>query len=291
MLSDIEELELSDRIVAMRSISDSCKSDGREPTNEEQVTIDDGIKACSELVEHYLPYIKSTAYSVFSKIKGGSEETRQELIQVASTAALRAARSYNLRGKDGRAFRGIRFARYSTMSMLKAMYLHLGSQNTSFYVSQAAILSSWKWNSAKSELTQRLGRVPTPDEIEQETGINKESFKLYPTNSDIVFIDDDMEHRDIPSNSQFIVSVESFSHNSSMLLTALSDIFNEDMVRYFTTYFGIDRGSPRSIDELAERENLSKSSAREIARYLEDVIAHPKYRIALRNAIFQLDGI
>lgn len=289
MLEYEDELTLSDAISARYRLLKDVESEGREPSASEQEIIQVGEKAIRDLVDAYLPRVYALASTVNSRTTSASEDQRTELIQVGAEAAMKVARSYNLRGKSNHG--GVRFSTYSTQSITKAMYRYVASQSTPYRLDITVIQMSWRWRAAEEQLKEELKHQPTDEEIEQRSNVDRDVVQDFPSRNE--FLDtDNPESPDIPSVNDQVFRIQSEEDSdAAKLIEVFTSVFNDAICKQLVSYLGIDRMMPRTVEEFAIDMGYSKVIARREAGYLQDLLSHPQWRWKLYNALQSIEAM
>lgn len=290
MLEYEEELELSDLLVARRAVNQELKESGEPPSPEQRRIIRRGDQAATELVENYLPFIRKSASLVYSRIIDGGSSGMEfdDLVNEGVIAAIKTANSFNARGRDGR--RGVRFATYSKMAVLKAMNRLVAKSSTPLYMDVSAIQATWKWNAIKADLTVELGRPPTDEEMEERTEMSA-SYVAPDLPGRRSFADvADPESADLPDPMEAVISIQSeYDHAADLLGDLFDKILPTDLRDVAKSRFGLDIMRPRDEVGVSEHLGITKASATRSIAKLENLLAHPMYRVWAKEEMARLD--
>lgn len=301
-LSYEEELALGDRCVAKRKVTDLLELEDRQPTNEEKRIIRDGDAAARELVESYLPFIRSCANKII-KSHGGSGSILEEgdLVAIGTTNALLRTRSFNPRGKPDengeqpkRA--GKRFANYIRKDVTKAMSREATAMNSVMTGDPTKIINTNRWHAAKMGFREDHGRLPTEHELEELTGLDStmilnsnyqfssagqiEEWTTEADNADVRMIEP----------SERVELGDDGVLAALTLIRAISHVFKPSEVHYIVQAYGLIDSEPKDPDQLFESYPEKFTSTMASRRWMKGIsarITHPQYlrriRLALRN--------
>lgn len=286
MLSYEEELQLSDLLVARREVREALKADDRKPTREERRVIKRGDDAATTLVENYVPLIRSIASSIIRKTRSDSPVSYDDLISEGTIAAMVCCNSFNARGTGER--RGRRFSTYSSMAISKAMNRHVAKMSTPLRMDITVIQKSWTWLAVRDELTAKLRRTPTDEEIEEQVNISSsEVSRDIPHYAEMSDIDNPDLYND-PGVNEVVDIISDIDANNAILSEVLTTYVADELYEAYMTYLGLDLGYPRSIKETAKEIGTTQKWTREMVNSVNDIIRHPHYRLAMARKLDEM---
>lgn len=286
-LSYEEELELSDRLVARRSVLNSVAEEGRELTPAEARVVREGEKARAELVEAYLPYIRSIAAVFYRKVSNGTGRAPtgisfDDLEQEGVLQAMLVANSFNARGKDG-PNPGLRFANYSNRHISRGISRYLLQMSTPLSAAVDSIKASIKLEEARIEFRDTHNREPSARELEEIVGNIDALTTPIQARSKSPDVDDDYVQRGIAGSSQEIrdgsFDVQCVGTLSVLLQKNFSNPNTELIV---SSYLGTDRGQARTDAEVKEhigaQVEMGIRAIKGEIEIIQHALIHPRYR-------------
>ena len=189
----------------------------------------------------------------------------QDLINEGNIGLIKAAQRFD----ETRGFKFISFAVWwIRQSILQAIAEQ--SRMVRLPLHQVGLLSKIK--KAKADLEQRLERTPSDEEVAAELGIPKEKLletvtagtrttsvdAPLTTDEDTTLIDT-LEQNSVDSTDNSVMK-ESLQHDVSIELSKLSD--QERTI--LKQYYGIELPRNLTLDEIAERNNITRERVRKI---------------------------
>ncbi|MDJ0105419.1 hypothetical protein QM646_03320 [Rhodococcus erythropolis] len=281
MLTYTEELTLSDRLVARRQVRDRILAEERDSTVEETAILTDGDTAATDLVRAYLPHINNVASSIYHRNiqnKSSVGWDRNDLFDEGVIAALRVTNSFNARGSDNHP--GVRFAKYSSLAISKAMNRLIAKNSTPYRADTAAIQATWRWLAATDEFVRDHGRRPTDEELEDITGFAC-TYVLPSIPSRSTFGDvHDPEYVSIPESDPASISDDvAYKQSAELLLEVLESMLAEKYMKYARILFSVDENHWRDAAEAALILDVPQRRVEAVNEYLMNFISHPRYRV------------
>ncbi|MDJ0015082.1 hypothetical protein [Rhodococcus erythropolis] len=281
MLTYAEELTLSDRLVARRQVRDTILAEERDPTVEETAILTDGETAATDLVRAYLPHINNVASSIYHRNiqnKSSVGWDRNDLFDEGVIAALRVTNSFNARGTANHP--GVRFAKYSSLAISKAMNRLIAKNSTPYRADTAAIQATWRWLAATDEFVRDHGRRPTDEELEDITGFSC-TYVLPSIPSRSTFGDvHDPEYVSIPESDPASISDDvAYRQSAELLLEVLESMLAEKYMKYARILFSIDENLPYEAANAAQILGVPARRVEAVNEYLLNFISHPRYRV------------
>ncbi|MDI9907977.1 hypothetical protein [Rhodococcus sp. IEGM 1406] len=293
MLTYEEELRLSDRIVARRRIRDLLQEEEREPLGSELDVVEDGDRAATELIRAYLPHINKIASSIYHRNiqnKSSVGWDRNDLFDEGVIAALRVTNSFNARGTDNHP--GVRFAKYSSLAISKAMNRLIAKNSTPYRADTAAIQATWRWLAATDEFVRDHGRRPTDEELEDITGFAC-TYVLPSIPSRSTFGDvHDPEYVSIPESDPASISDDvAYKQSAELLLEVLESMLAEKYMKYARILFSVDENLPYGAANAAQILGVPTRRVEAVNEYLFNFISHPRYRVWAYEIIKEKEAI
>lgn len=294
MLSYERELELSDRLVARRPVVEALKvataeaermgDEVPELSTEDALIVSSGLEAANEIVEEYLPFIRSISSNLYyrNNLQNSMIEF-DDLVQEGAKAAISCTNAFDARGKGEHP--GRRFSGYSEMMIRKTIKRFIDKQSTPMNASVDLIQNSYRWYAVRQELQIKLGRQPTDAEIQEILpDINPNYIADIPRRSSFINLDD--PDRIQSEESHIGNEVSEDEHHNLRLREALADVrMNEEFIDAIILYFGCDRGLPRTVDEVARDMDIGLNHAKRLVSRSQDMLIHPQYRVLIARAV------
>ena len=302
MLTYAEELALSDPIYERRALRKILRDSGQErdkefPRNaEEQEIWDRGKEATRILVEHYTPFACVLARGALSKVKDHHFIEYTDLVSIAILAMMDSSWAFDPRGstrgvetptEDHRM--GLRFSSYCKLRVLKELHRFINKQSTPYYVSVDVISSTWAFLAIQEDLTAKANGAKVPiEDVERASGIRAGYIEArLPTRSEF----SDVEMLDIQDSSSVEAAIlgtsDTYLYNG-FLEQVLSEFFNEESVRIFLCYLGLDIDTPRETKEVGKLLGLSTRYVNIAISDINDALRHPQNRVRIQRFINRL---
>lgn len=289
-----EELVLSDSLVARRQQVRALQEQGVEgPQTPEQMEIEQaGRDAATKLVGAYLPFIRSLAYGVkLHQPKRGNQVDVNDLLNTGVVAALKNAEAFDARGEGrhtpgGRA--GVRFSTYCKLHVLREMNRLVTRMSTPVYANVDVIAATWTYLAARAELQDHKGSLPTPEEVEEMTGISSEYIiHNLPSRVGMLDVADDSVANAsvIETETQMLMDTEMYN---GILEHALREVLDTTVVDVLLSLLGVDLGVPRSVSETARHLGMRRGEVAEYEPFCYDALRHPQNRTLITRALRRL---
>ena len=163
-----------------------------------------GDNSPERLARQYMPLVRKIAWHVHGRVSTAIEV--EDLLQIGMVALVEAANSF----ED----RGLGFGAYAQLRVRGAMIDHLRRQAT---LCRSAMAKRKELAKVRSELEQRLGRLPTEAEMSGAMGLDPADFReiadsvemVQHTSMDEVYSDQSMWFADVEDRADQVLERES----------------------------------------------------------------------------------
>jgi RNA polymerase primary sigma factor len=268
LLTAVEEVDLAKRIEAGLFAVEKMRQNADEglkltPTLKKDLTwvIRDGEKAKRHLLEANLRLVVSLA-----KRYQGRGLDLLDLVQEGNLGLVRAVEKFDYA-------KGYKFSTYATWWIRQALQRALADQGRTIRVPVHMAELITKVTRVRRELTQTLGRDPSPEEIgaplemtaakvEEIIAFGRDTLSLQSPVGD-----DEATLGDFITDTEAVDPVASIE--TQMLQTQLSQVLDslpERSAIVVRMRFGLDDGRPRTLDEVGRHLGLTRERIRQIER-------------------------
>jgi RNA polymerase primary sigma factor len=268
LLTAVEEVDLAKRIEAGLFAAERLRQSAQEglkltPTMKRDLAwvVRDGDKAKRHLLEANLRLVVSLA-----KRYQGRGLDLLDLVQEGNLGLVRAVEKFDYA-------KGYKFSTYATWWIRQALQRALADQGRTIRVPVHMAELITKVTRVRRELTQSLGRDPSPEEIglplemtaakvEEIIAFGRDTLSLQSPVGD-----DDATLGDFITDTEAVDPVASME--TQMLQTQLSQVLDslpERSAIVVRMRFGLDDGRPRTLDEVGRHLGLTRERIRQIER-------------------------
>jgi RNA polymerase primary sigma factor len=276
LLAVDEEYSLAIRIEDGREAkAELLRTPGRKRTLERQrleALIQDGVLARDHLIKANTRLVVSIA-----KRYMGRGVAFLDLIQEGNLGLMKAVEKYDVH-------RGFRFSTYATWWIRQTITRSIADQARTIRVPVHMTDRIRRMYKATHELEQRLGRVPTPEELAGELGLDAQKLQWImqvswlplslesPVGDDEeselgMFIEDELS----PTPMQSVYQ--------SMLREKIDEVLGTltpREARVLRLRFGLDTGTPYTLEEVGEKFGLTRERIRQIEGKALRRLRHPR---------------
>jgi RNA polymerase nonessential primary-like sigma factor len=288
LLTAAQEVELARRIEAgvfAQHVLDEAAEEGRELERQYaadlRTIVRDGHTARNHLLEANLRLVVSLA-----KRYTGRGMPLLDLIQEGNLGLIRAVEKFDYR-------KGFKFSTYATWWIRQAITRGIANTGRTIRLPVHAVDQVKLLQKARQELTERLGRQPRDAELADalDVGIDKlheiMAFARIPGSLDAPLTDDgDTELGDLVGDPN------AESPADMAVLSCLPDdteevlaVLDERERRVLKLRFGLDRGEPRTLDEVGEVFQLTRERIRQIEARALVKLRHPATGDKVRSLV------
>ncbi|MDX6220473.1 MAG: polymerase primary sigma factor [Frankiales bacterium] len=268
LLTAVEEVDLAKRIEAGLFAAEKLRQSAEAgikltPTMKRDFTwiIRDGDKAKRHLLEANLRLVVSLA-----KRYQGRGLDLLDLVQEGNLGLVRAVEKFDYA-------KGYKFSTYATWWIRQALQRALADQGRTIRVPVHMAELITKVTRVRRELTQSLGRDPSPEEIGQPLEMTAAKVEeIIAFGRDTLSLqspvgDDEATLGDFITDTEAVDPVASIE--TQMLQTQLSQVLDslpERSAIVVRMRFGLDDGRPRTLDEVGRHLGLTRERIRQIER-------------------------
>ncbi len=266
LLSREDEERLGLEIVAGRAAAQALeRDDGLDPSQRlaYEAAVARGQAAAREFVKGNLRLVVSVA----KKYAAASGLSLLDLVQEGNMGLMRAVERFDVR-------RGFRFSTYGTWWIRQAITRAIANTGRTIRLPVQAGSLAARVRRAQADLEGRNGRRPTVQELAAEVGAHEAKIRevlSFPVDLTSMSEPSDPEGTgemgdllaDQGASSPFDAVAESMLPAQ---VNRLLDALNERERRVILLRYGLDRGRPRTLDEVGTLFRLSREQIRQIER-------------------------
>jgi RNA polymerase primary sigma factor len=278
-----EELDLAMRIESGREARNKLVLlSGRKHTLERarlESLVQDGLLARDHLIKANTRLVVSIA-----KRYMGHGVPFLDLIQEGNLGLMKGVEKYDLH-------RGFRFSTYATWWIRQTITRALADQARTIRVPVHMIDRIRQMYKATHELEQKHGRVPTPEELATELGLNLQKVQWIMKVSWLPLSLESPVGDDEDSELGMFIEDESSptpiqSAYQSMLREKIDDVLgtlSPREARVLRLRFGLDNGTPYTLEEVGEKFGLTRERIRQIEGKALRRLRHPRRSRQLKD--------
>ncbi|MFP5317651.1 MAG: RNA polymerase sigma factor RpoD/SigA [Acidimicrobiia bacterium] len=267
LLTKADETRLGQAVLDGREAAERLCRHGERLTAEERAELEakvtEGQRAADEFVKANLRLVVSVA----KKYSGSSGMSLLDLVQEGNVGLMHAVERFDVR-------RGFRFSTYGTWWIRQAISRAIANNGRTIRLPVQAGALVGKIRRAAADFESEHGRRPTIDELADLAGLTEAkvrealTFPLEMTSmSESHGPEGDTEVGDVlpdtEASSPFdLVAAQMLPDQINRLL----DVLTEREKRVVFLRYGLDRGKPRTLDEVGALFRLSREQIRQIER-------------------------
>ncbi len=261
---------------------------GRIPllTPEQELALAHGSQGGSEqckqmLIEANLRLVVSIAKKFL-----GRGLSMQDLIQEGNMGLIRAVEKFD-------ANRGFRFSTYATWWIRQAISRAISDQGRTIRVPVHTLEAVNRLMRATSQLQQRFGREPTPQELADELGITEDKVHdFFRAISDPLSLETPIGESEDSTLAEFIVDgcgeTPADAALRSVLRRRIDDVLaalTEREREVILMRFGLTDGQPHTLEEVARSFQVTRERIRQIEQKSLKKLKHPSQSQHLKELL------
>ena len=279
-----EELDLAKRIErGKQSRTDLNRTNGSTPTGkrmELEGMIDDGLLAREHLIKANTRLVVSIA-----KRYMGRGVPFLDLIQEGNLGLMKAVEKYEYQ-------RGFRFSTYATWWIRQTITRAIADQGRTIRVPVHMVDRIRQLYRTTHEMEQKLGRVPTTDELAEEIGVNTNKVEWMMRVSWLPLslespINDDEEDSELGMFIEDQVTPTPIQSTYSDLLKEkvqeVLDTLPPREARILRLRFGLENGRSYTLEEVGQKFGLTRERIRQIESKALRRLRHPRRARQLKD--------
>jgi RNA polymerase primary sigma factor len=286
LLTAEEEVDLAKRIeaglYASHKLADAAAAGETLPVarrRELTWVTRDGERAKDHLLEANLRLVVSLA-----KRYTGRGMAFLDLIQEGNMGLIRAVEKFDYT-------KGFKFSTYATWWIRQAITRAMADQARTIRIPVHMVEVINKLGRIQREMSQSLGREPTPEELAKELDLTPEKvleiqqYAREPISLDQTIGDEgDSQLGDFIEDSEAVVAVDavSFGLMQDQLLSVLQTL-SEREAGVVRLRFGLTDGQPRTLDEIGRVYGVTRERIRQIESKTMSKLRHPSRSQVLRD--------
>jgi len=283
LLTAVEEVDLSKRIEAglfAGHLLASNNNFGAAKKRDLRLLVADGERAKDHLLRANLRLVVSLA-----KRYTGHGMPFLDLIQEGNLGLIRAVEKFDYT-------KGFKFSTYATWWIRQAISRAMADQARTIRLPVHLVEQVNKLQRIRREMNQTLGREPSNDELAAELDITEARvLELMSLSRDLVSLDQTVGADDDATLGDFIPdqrgSTEAETSVEAQLmrrqLHEVLDTLEEREAAVVRMRYGLDGGTPKTLDEIGQAFKLSRERIRQIERETMAKLRHPSRAQVLRD--------
>lgn len=240
------------------------------------------VREGDEALEHLIKANLRLVVSIARRYEG-RELQFADLIQEGNIGLMRAAEKYDWE-------KGFKFSTYATWWIRQAMMRAMADQGRTIRIPSHVVELINRVAKAQRELTVELERDPSLEEISERTLLEPERVgELLQLSNAIVSLDQPLSSEDdsgtisdrVPDGSEAPVELAERNQLIAAISQELQQLPERDR-RILEKRFGIPDGQPRTLDDVAKEEGVTRERIRQIEQKTLARMRHPNNSRRLR---------
>ena len=240
------------------------------------------VREGDEALEHLIKANLRLVVSIARRYEG-RELQFADLIQEGNIGLMRAAEKYDWE-------KGFKFSTYATWWIRQAMMRAMADQGRTIRIPSHVVELINRVAKAQRELTVELERDPSLEEISERTLLEPERVgELLQLSNAIVSLDQPLSSEDdsgtisdrVPDGAEAPVELAERNQLIAAISEELQQLPERDR-RILEKRFGIPDGQPRTLDDVAKEEGVTRERIRQIEQKTLARMRHPNNSRRLR---------
>lgn len=240
------------------------------------------VREGDEALEHLIKANLRLVVSIARRYEG-RELQFADLIQEGNIGLMRAAEKYDWE-------KGFKFSTYATWWIRQAMMRAMADQGRTIRIPSHVVELINRVAKAQRELTVELERDPSLEEISERTLLEPDRVgELLQLSSAIVSLDQPLSSEDdsgtisdrVPDGAEAPVELAERNQLIAAISEELQQLPERDR-RILEKRFGIPDGQPRTLDDVAKEEGVTRERIRQIEQKTLARMRHPNNSRRLR---------
>jgi len=279
LLTAEDEVRLAKAIETGRKADIALESE-KDPTKRRK--LQQMVRRGEEARQHF---IRSNLRLVVSIAKryGHAKLPFLDLVQEGNLGLIRAVEKFEYR-------KGFKFSTYATWWIRQAITRAIADKSRTIRVPVHMMDTITQMHSAETNLTKRLGRKPTDDELAEESGLTPEKIRearkvapepvsiFEPVGEDNATIGDFIEDTEAAAPFDLIASKLNIENLKYVL-----ERLNERERTIIEMRYGLDNREPATLDEVGKHFNVTRERIRQIEAKALAKMRHPSTPGGLRE--------
>ncbi len=282
LLTAAEEVELAKRIEAGLYAEHLLEQETKATLTRRRelgAVVADGARAKDHLLKANLRLVVSLA-----KRYTGRGMPFLDLIQEGNMGLIRAVEKFDYT-------KGFKFSTYATWWIRQAISRAMADQSRTIRLPVHLVEQVNKMQRIRREMLQQLGREITDAELAHELDIDIDKLRDLKTNArDLVSLDQTVGTEDDAALGDFIADDSATNAQASVefdlmrnQLAGVLDSLEKRERAVVRMRYGLDDGTPRTLDDIGKAFGLSRERIRQIERETMAKLRHPSRAQSLRD--------